>query len=104
MASMGFSHDPGPLPFVTVRDAKWQNRLVELPMPLRIHGLHGCTMPNSIALVTRVDPHDGTRPSIYSDDRPLVDVYLEKPQPCAGAHQWDGEWGTCARCGEPASS
>lgn len=98
MSQMGFSSDPGPLPFVTIRDAKWLTRLAYLPMPLRIHGEHGCTMPRQIATVERVERWTGT--SVYPDSRPLVRVSLVKPDPCT-VHAFDGEWGMCAHCGEP---
>lgn len=102
MAAMGFSHDPGPLPFATIRDAKWANRLVEVPMPMRIHGEHGCVMPRQIASVVRVEHCErGAAAHIYPDNRPLVRVCLEKPVPCARVHAFDGEWGMCAHCGEP---
>lgn len=103
MASMGFSHHPGPLPFVTIRDAKWANRLTNLG-PLRIHGEHGCDMPRQIALVAKVAPYTGSRSLIgliYPDGRPLVAVHLEQPTQCPVVHAWDHEWGMCAHCGTP---
>lgn len=98
---MGFRFDPGPLPFITIRDAKWANRLAELPMALRIHGEHGCQMPRQIGTVVRVEPYDGRRPMFYLDGQALVSVWIIKPYPCQGAHAWDNEWGMCAHCGEP---
>lgn len=100
VSQMGFTIDPGPLPFVTVRDVKWANRLAYLPMPLRIHGEHGCSMPRGIASAVRVEPTEsGAGP--YPDSRRLVKVYLEKPASCPVVHAWDREWGMCAHCGEP---
>lgn len=101
MTVMGFTHDPGPLPFVTIRDAKWANRLVDLPV-IRITGEHGCKMPRGVAKVVSVEPYTEDCPAHLLDrydGRPLVSVLLDVPAPCAGEHQLDGEWGMCARCG-----
>lgn len=104
MSSMGFSRDPGPLPFVTIRRDTWANRLADLPRHIRIHGEHGCDMPRGIAIATKVEPYAGDIPShlvgVYTGI-PLFAVHLDAPTPCAGAHAWDWEWGTCAHCGEP---
>lgn len=102
MSQMGFSHDPGPLPFTTIRAAKWANRLVELPV-IRITGEHGCSMPRGIAKVAAVEPFYGPCPahlaSVYDGER-LVAIRLESPPACAdGAHRMDAEWGMCAHCG-----
>lgn len=97
MAQMGFTSDPGSLPFITIRDVKWANRLVDLPMPLRIHGENGCGMPMQIATVVRVEPYAG--PSNYPLGTPLVKVWLVKPCPCKGPHAWDQEIQMCAHCG-----
>lgn len=104
MAMMGFTRDPGPLPFVTIRDAKWANRLTNAPMMIRIHGEHGCPMPRGMALVVKVEPYTGESPEHLAqryNGVPLVAVHLEKPPPCRGRHMWDNEWGMCAACGEP---
>jgi hypothetical protein len=53
MALMGFSIDPGPLPFCTVRDAKWGARLESIGW-VGIHGEHGCEMPYQVAKVMSI--------------------------------------------------
>ena len=58
---MGFSFDPGPLPFTTIRDAKWANRL-EGHSFVEIHGEHGCMMPYQKASVVRIRPYEGECP------------------------------------------
>lgn len=80
---MGFSHDPGPLPFCTVRDAKWANRL-ELNGWVEIHGEHGCEMPYQIAKVLSIGrfKYENAKqwgyqmPAVYADGRPLVQICL----------------------------
>jgi hypothetical protein len=78
---MGFSYDPGPLPFVTVRDAKWQNRLEGTDW-VGIHGEHGCSMPYQIAKVRAIRSVDPALvatlplPAIYRDSRALVYITL----------------------------
>lgn len=101
MTTMAFATDPGELPFVTIRDAKWANRLVDLPMPIRIYGEpeRGCGMRKQVALVTKVERLPPGTPSVYADKRPLVAVYLEKPARCASVHAWDHEIQMCAHCG-----
>lgn len=80
MSVMGFKHDPGPLPFSTIRDAKWANRLHGHGM-VEIQGEHGCTMPLQWALVKAVEPYTRELPahlaSIYKG-RALVEITLEK--------------------------
>jgi hypothetical protein len=101
MTVMGFSHDPGPLPFVTIRDAKWANRLVALPV-IRVTGEHGCKMPRGVAKVVSVDPYtEDCPPHLVDkyDGRPLVSVLLDAPARCTASHCFDAEWGMCARCG-----
>lgn len=104
MSAMGFSRDPGPLPFVTIRDEKWANRLVELPMTLRIHGERGCAMPRAMGLVTKIERYAGAPPAhlagLYAG-KALVAVHIDQPAPCAGPHSFDREWGMCWRCGAP---
>lgn len=82
MAVMGFSHDPGPLPFVTVRDAdKWAPRLAN--GMIEIQGEHGCTLPLTMCRVARIEPHAGACPpellNVYSGRR-LIKVWLEQWQ------------------------
>jgi hypothetical protein len=108
--TMGFSFDPGPLPFITIRDQKWASRLAYLPMPLRIHGEHGCPMPRQIAEVRHVEPYNEPCPPglahLYAGKR-LVAVHLGKAEPCAVrgvVHAWDSEWRMCAHCGEPITT
>lgn len=76
---MGFSRDPGPLPFVTVRDAlKWEPRLTN--GQIEIVGEHGCKMPLQMVRVAKVEPHTGACPPellpVYAGKR-LIKVYLE---------------------------
>jgi hypothetical protein len=78
MAVMGFTHDPGPLPFTTIRDAKWANRL-EGHDRIEIVGEHGCTMPMTVARVLSVEPYLGECPphlrGVYAG-RKLVSIRL----------------------------
>lgn len=79
MAVMGFTHDPGPLPFVTIRDAvKWAPRLAA--GHIEIIGEHGCTMPLQMVRVAKIEEHDGVCPPellpVYAGKR-LIKVYLE---------------------------
>jgi hypothetical protein len=80
MAVMGFRHDPGELPFTTIRDAKWANRLSG-HSTVEIQGEHGCTMPMQWALVKSVEPFTGELPAhlacVYKG-RALVEITLEK--------------------------
>jgi len=76
---MGFSFDPGPLPFTTIRDAKWANRL-EGHSFVEIHGEHGCMMPYQKASVVRIRPYEGECPphlaNVYKGKK-LVSVDLD---------------------------
>lgn len=83
MALMGFSIHPGALPFTTVRDAKWANRLEGIGW-VGSHGEHGCAMPYQIAKVKEIRrmPMPATHilaplPACYFDGRPLVAIDLE---------------------------
>jgi len=75
---MGFSHDPGPLPFVTIRDAdKWAPRLTN--GAIEIIGEHGCKLPLTMARVVKIEPHNGCPPHlahVYRGRR-LIAVHLE---------------------------
>ncbi len=53
---MGFSRDPGHLPFVTVRTQKWANRLTVGEI-IQVQGEHGCRLPKTPARVTAVELH-----------------------------------------------
>lgn len=83
---MGFKFDPGPLPFVTIRDAnKWAPRLTN--GMIEIKGEHGCTMPLQMVRVVRIEPYTGAVPphlaGIYFG-KPLIAVHLacmEEPLP-----------------------
>lgn len=79
MAVMGFSFDPGPLPFVTVREAnKWGPRLTN--GQIEIIGEHGCTMPLQMVRVAKIEPFVGACPAhllpVYHG-RKLISVHLE---------------------------
>jgi hypothetical protein len=63
MRCMGFTHDPGPLPFVTIRHDKWANRLVELPQFIECKGEHGCLMGTVVAKAVKVEPYTGECPA-----------------------------------------
>jgi hypothetical protein len=82
MAVMGFSHDPGPLPFVTLRDAgKWPNRLVGVPPFVEMRGEHGCNMPYQVAKLVSIEPYEGPLPSHLASvyvGRKLVAIALAK--------------------------
>ena len=79
MAVMGFTHDPGPLPFTTFRDAKWANRLEGIGF-VEIHGEHGCQLPYQLARVVSVEPYTGECPAhlaqVYKGRR-LVAIHLD---------------------------
>lgn len=80
MAMMGFSRDPGPLPFVTVRDAdKWEPRLTN--GMIEICGHHGFEMPVQMCRVVKIEPFEGPCPpelaAVYGSKR-LIKVYLDK--------------------------
>lgn len=51
---MGFTHYPGPLPFATIRDTKWANRLTVGEL-VQIQGEHGCKMDKQPARVERIE-------------------------------------------------
>lgn len=78
---MGFSFDPGPLPFCTVRQSKWGSRLIPGDY-VQIQGEHGCAMPKTPAKVLAVMPHRGLPPDHlahirgYSRADNLYDIYL----------------------------
>jgi len=79
MAVMGFTHDPGPLPFTTIRDAdKWAPRLTN--GMIEIHGEHGCQLPYQLARVVSVEPYTGECPAhlaqVYKGRR-LVAIHLD---------------------------
>lgn len=80
MAVMGFTHDPGPLPFTTIRDAKWANRLSGHDR-IEIVGEHGCTMPLQMVRVVSVKPYIGECPphlaGVYKG-KTLVAIRLER--------------------------
>ena len=52
---MGFSYDPGALPFVTVRRQQWECRLAPGDV-IEVHGEHGCTLPAQPAIVVSITP------------------------------------------------
>jgi hypothetical protein len=105
MAVMGFTHDPGPLPFTTIRDAKWANRLEGIPF-VEIQGEHGCTMSYQVARVASVEPFVGECPAHLADvykGKRLVAVHLTPPKPCLpGEHQESPERRVCVKCGMTA--
>ena len=59
---MGFSFDPGPLPFETIRTAKWANRTWVGDF-VEIHGEHGCKLPSIQCRVTSIEPYAGPCPA-----------------------------------------
>lgn len=77
---MGFSRaHPGPLPFVTVRDAdKWGPRLAN--GQIEIIGEHGVNLPLQMVKVAKVEPFVGACPpellDVYHGKR-LIKVHLE---------------------------
>lgn len=77
---MGFTHDPGPLPFTTIRDRdKWGPRLTN--GMIEIVGEHGCTMPLQMARVVEIRelPYGLCPPHlahVYAN-RPLIAVRLD---------------------------
>lgn len=80
MAVMGFSHDPGPLPFVTVRPRdKWGPRLAGHDIVELQVDRGGFTLPLRARLVKIEDytgPIPGHLAGIYSGV-PLIAVHLE---------------------------
>lgn len=81
MVVMGFSFDPGPLPFVTIRAAKWGNRL-QVGDYVQAQGEHGCSMPKTPCKVIAIERYRGLPPSWlahvreYSGSQPLVSIAL----------------------------
>jgi hypothetical protein len=79
MAVMGFTHDPGPLPFITVRDAdKWGPRLTNGQIEIRSEGAF--PMEQRMVRVAKVEPYVGACPAellhVYHGKR-LIRVHLE---------------------------
>lgn len=81
MSVMGFAVHPGPLPFITVRDAvKWLPRLTNGQIEIRGEG---CDMPQQMARVVSISPieeHEARAagmhvPSVYRGRR-LIAVHL----------------------------
>jgi hypothetical protein len=77
---MGFSRaHPGPLPFVTVRDAdKWVPRLTNGQIEIR--GEHGVDLPQQMVRVAKVEPFLGDCPPELLDvyqGKKLIRVHLE---------------------------
>lgn len=80
---MGFSHHPGPLPFTTIRERKWENRLVELPQLIECKGEHGNVgMGSVVARCVSVERYHGECPAHLAEvykGRILVAVRMEAP-------------------------
>jgi|GEM_PF-4166797 len=78
MRVMGFSRDPGGLPFCTIRSDKWANRLTVGEL-IQIQGEHGCRMPKTPARVTRIEEYGMVCPpeleDVYAGQR-LWRIYL----------------------------
>lgn len=77
---MGFTHDPGPLPFVTIRDRdKWAPRLAGHEIVEMQADRPGLTIP-ARAKVVKVEDYTGELPmhlaGIYRG-RKLIAVHLE---------------------------
>ena len=86
---MGFSLHPGELPFTTVRDAKWANRLEGHDWCV-IKGEHGCTLEPAVVVVEsvcrlnmeairvlrEVTGNPLPTPARYDDGRALVTINL----------------------------
>lgn len=80
MAVMGFSHDPGPLPFVTVRPRdKWGPRLAGHDQ-VEIQVDRGTFTLPARARVAKIEDYTGPVPahlaSLYQG-KPLIAVHLE---------------------------
>lgn len=80
MAVLGFSRvHPGPLPFVTVRDAdKWAPRLTNGQIEIR--GENGIDLPQRMVRIAKIEPHVGACPAELLDvyhGKKLIRVYLE---------------------------
>lgn len=84
MRRMGFTHHPGPLPFITVRRQQWANRL-QLGENIEIHGEHGCPMPPIAAKVVFIGPHAGPPPAdlatVYAGQQLCGIALAETDQP-----------------------
>lgn len=83
MQVMGFAHHPGPLPFTTIRDAKWANRLVDLPQFIECKGEHGnIAMGSVVGRAVSVEPYSGECPAhlanVYKGKR-LCLIHMELP-------------------------
>lgn len=82
---MGFSRDPGRLPFATIRTTKWANRL-QVGELVQIQGEHGCRLPKTAARVVRIEAHGDPCPADLSHvpgylAEPLWRIYLEPVAP-----------------------
>lgn len=93
MRRMGFTHHPGALPFVTVRDRKWANRLTVGEL-IEVHGEHGCDMPSIAARVVDVHSIADSTAGIYPPGTPLCAVSLEAAPPGwrKVGHPVHGDW------------
>jgi hypothetical protein len=79
MAVMGFSHDPGPLPFATIRDRdKWEPRLTGMK-EIDLQCDRGGFKVPARAKVMHIEDYDGPIPpalaGIYRGKR-LIAVFL----------------------------
>ncbi len=83
MRVMGFSHDPGRLPLITLRSDKWANRLTVGEI-VQIQGENGCRLPKTPARVVRLDEYPHACPPdldyVYRGQR-LWRVYLAPVDP-----------------------
>lgn len=59
---MGFSHDPGDLPFTTIRRLDWSNRLSVGDLVMA-HGEKGCQFPATYCRVVSIEPYAGECPA-----------------------------------------
>lgn len=60
---MEFSRDPGPFPFVTIRERdKWKPRLAGMER-IEVIGVHGCTLKHQWAKVVKIEPYEGAAPA-----------------------------------------
>lgn len=84
MRRMGFSYDPGLLPFTTVRRQEWANRLT-LGENVEIHGEHGCTMPPMAAKVVSIE-------ACSTCPAELASVYAGKQLVAIALEQTDEPW------------
>lgn len=79
MAVMGFTYDPGPLPFCTIRPRdKWAPRLANGMIEIR--GENGLKLSQQMVRVVKIEPYDGPLPahlaSLYRG-APLILVFLD---------------------------